>query len=239
MRCLSRNDLEQIGERVIRAYMKLPGFKEKTIYSISPSVLIEKVLKMRMEYHHLSLDGSVLGVTTAYNDIGYRVFDDRDEEHYYYFNGRTILIERDLKNDITLNGRRHYTEAHEAGHQILRMLFPKDYIATPQKLHFCMAEPVRSEKSWEEWQADVIASVLLMPKHIVKQALFLFGFGDRIPRINRVYSKEDYQRFSMMADFLGVSKQALSIRLSQLGLVERNDFDDPYSIIDVFNYGGM
>jgi hypothetical protein len=54
-----------------------------------------------------------------------------------------------------------------------------------------------------------------------------------------VYSSEDYWRFSMMAELLGVSKQALSIRISQLGLVERNDFDDPYSIIDVFNYGGM
>jgi Zn-dependent peptidase ImmA (M78 family) len=119
------------------------------------------------------------------------------------------------------------------------MLFPEDYNASPQKLHFCMAEPVRNEINWKEWQADTLASVLLMPKEIVKQALFLFGFGETIPRINRVYSSEDYWRFSMMAELLGVSKQALSIRISQLGLVERNDFDDPYSIIDVFNYGGM
>lgn len=239
MRCLSRKDLEQIGERVVTAYKKLPEFKGKTVYSITPSVLIEKVLKIRMEYHHLSLDGSILGVTTSYSDIGYRVFDIGDEEQFYYFDGKTILIERDLKYDITLQGRRHYTEAHEAGHQILSMLFPNDYYASPQKLHYCMAKPVNNEKEWEEWQADTIASVLLMPKGIVKQAMFLFGFGEIIPRINRLYSTEDYQRFSMMAELLGVSKQALSIRLSQLGLVGRNDFDDPYSIIDVYNYGGM
>ena len=239
MRCLSRNDLEQIGERVVRSYRKLPEFNGKTIYSIMPSVLIEKVLKLKMEYHHLSLDGLVLGVTTSYSDIGYRVFDIRDEEQYIYFDGKTVLIERDLKDDIALQGRLHYTEAHEAGHQVLSMLFPEDYNASPQKLHFCMAEPVRNEINWKEWQADTLASVLLMPKDIVKQTLFLFGFGETIPRINRVYSSEDYRRFSMMAELLGVSKQALSIRLSQLGLVERNDFDDPYSIIDVFNYGGM
>lgn len=239
MRCLSRNDLEQIGERVVRSYRKLPEFNGKTIYSIMPSVLIEKVLKLKMEYHHLSLDGSVLGVTTSYSDIGYRVFDIRDEEQYFYFDGKTVLIERDLKDDIALQGRRHYTEAHEAGHQVLSMLFPEDYNVSPQKLHFCMAEPVRSEINWKEWQADTLASVLLMPKDIVKQDLFLFDFGETIPRINRVYSSEDYRRFSMMAELLGVSKQALSIRLSQLGLVERNDFDDPYSLIDVFNYGGM
>ena len=62
------------------SYRKLPGFNGKTIYSITPSVLIEKVLKIKMEYHHLSLDGSVLGVTTSYSDIGYRVFDIKDEE---------------------------------------------------------------------------------------------------------------------------------------------------------------
>ena len=105
MRCLSRNDLEQIGERVVRSYRELPEFNGKTIYSIMPSVLIEKVLKLKMEYHHLSLDGSVLVVTTSYSDIGYRVFDIRDEEQYYYFDGRTVLISKTIllfKADATI-----------------------------------------------------------------------------------------------------------------------------------------
>ena len=83
MRCLSRNDLEQIGERVVKSYRNLPEFNGKNVYSITPSVLIEKVLKIKIEYHHLSVDSSVLGVTTSYNDVGYRVFDFRDEEQYY------------------------------------------------------------------------------------------------------------------------------------------------------------
>lgn len=83
MRCLSRNDLEQIGERVVNSYRNLPEFNGKTVYSITPSVLIEKELKIKIEYHHLSVDGSVLGVTTSNNDVGYRVFDFRDEEQYY------------------------------------------------------------------------------------------------------------------------------------------------------------
>lgn len=108
-RALSRNDIEQIGERVVTSYRKLPEFNGKTIYSITPSVLIEKVLKIKMEYHHLSLDGSVLGVTTSYSDIGYRVFDIKDEEQYFFFDGKTVLIERDIKHDIALQGRRHYS----------------------------------------------------------------------------------------------------------------------------------
>ena len=73
-----------------------------------------------------------------------------------------------------------------------------------------------------------------MPEELVKQALFMFGFEDKIHVINRIHAKKDYEKFSMMADFLGVSKQALSIRLSQLGLVGRNDFDDPDSLLDIF-----
>lgn len=50
MRCLSINELEQIGERVVKSYRNLPEFNGKTVYSITPSVLIEKVLKIKIEY---------------------------------------------------------------------------------------------------------------------------------------------------------------------------------------------
>lgn len=100
-RALSRNDLEQIEERVVTSYRKLPEFNGKTIYSITPSVLIEKVLKIKMEYHHLSLDGSVLGVTTSYSDIGYRVFDIKDEEQYFFFMEKQSLL-REISSTISL-----------------------------------------------------------------------------------------------------------------------------------------
>ena len=100
-RALSRNDLEQIEERVVTSYRKLPEFNGKTIYSITPSVLIEKVLKIKMEYHHLSLDGSVLGVTTSYSDIGYRVFDIKDKEQYFFLMEKQSLL-REISSTISL-----------------------------------------------------------------------------------------------------------------------------------------
>lgn len=63
MKYLSRKDIEIIGNRVIQAYMRLPDFVGKTIYRITPDVLIRDVLGLNLEYHHLSLDGSVLGLT--------------------------------------------------------------------------------------------------------------------------------------------------------------------------------
>ena len=114
MKYLSRKDIEIIGNRVIRAYMRLPDFVGKTIYRITPDVLIRDVLGLNLEYHHLSLDGSVLGLTTAYSDVAYKVFDCADEESYCKLDGKTILIERDLNDDVSQVGRCNFTKSHEA-----------------------------------------------------------------------------------------------------------------------------
>lgn len=107
-------------------------------------------------------------------------------------------------------------------------------------LHFCLAKPPKQKAvNWVEWQANAIASVILMPIDIVKQAMFLFNLGDKIGMINKVYATREYEQFSAMADFLGVSKTALSIRLSQLGLVEKNYFNNPYDLTNVYYDGGM
>ena len=54
--------------------------------------------------------------------------------------------------------------------------------------------------------------------------------------LNRVYCPTVYERFADMATFLGVSKKALSIRLRQLGLLEKDYLDNPYALTDILNY---
>lgn len=240
MKYLSRQGIEQIGERVIKAYRNLPDNKKSTLYRVDPIKLIEEVLKVNLEYHHLSLDGAVLGVTTPFSGIGYKIFDHDDTEEYFYFDGNTILVESDLKNDILQKGRFNFTLAHEAGHQILKMLFPNDYVGGYRKLYYSLSQPEYRTyiKDWEEWQANTLASILLMPKDLLMQAMFLFGFEGKIDMINKVYATKVYDRFSDMATFLGVSKKALLIRLKQLGLVERDYLDNPYELTDVYCEGG-
>ena len=240
MKYLTRKDIEIIGERVFRAYKKLPDLTGTKIYKILPDKLIKDVLRLNLEYHHLSLDGSVLGLTTPFSSIEYKVFDYADEESYCVLDGKTILIERDLNADISQIGRCNFTKSHEAGHQILKMLFPNDYGGSYKKIHFYLSQPPKSKMiDWIEWQANGIASVILMPKDVVMRAMFLFGLGDKISMINKVYATQEYEQFSAMADFLGVSKTALSIRLTQLGLVERNYFNNPYDLTNVYYDGGM
>ena len=60
------------------------------------------------------------------------------------------------------------------------------------------------------------------------------GLGEKMPLLNRVYATENYDRFSAMADHMGVSKQALAIRLKGLGLLDRDDLQDPYALTIVY-----
>lgn len=89
------------------------------------------------------------------------------------------------------------------------MLFPNDYVGGYRKFYYSLSQPeYRTHiKDWEEWQANTLASVFLMPKDLLVQAMFLFGFKGKIDMINKVYATKVYERFSNMAAFLGVSKK--------------------------------
>ena len=71
--------------------------------------------------------------------------------------------------------------------------------------------------------ADALAACLLLPEDAVKDAMFVYGLGDKVKVLSRKYSEYKYQCFCEMADALGVSRSALSFRMEQLGLLERNE----------------
>lgn len=149
-------------------------------------------------------------------------------------------MEKDLKSDVKQTGRCNFTIAHEASHQIFKMLYPREYGADPRqpKVHFYLAnsEVKKPIENWEEWQANTLGAAILMQEDLVKQALVFFGLPDGIKMLNRVYSPTVYEQFSCVAEFLGVSKKALSIRLRQFGLLEKDYLDNPYALTDVFYY---
>lgn len=229
MKYLSREDIEIISRKITDAYRDLPQNRGKTLYCVDPDVIISDVLGLSVEYHHLSPDRRVLGLTTSCRNVEYRVFDDPCKTEYCVIDRSTIFIEKDLENNMYQKGRCNFTKAHEAGHQILMRMFPDSYGSPEKKFHFCMSREVTKRRfSWEEWQANALASALLMPQDILNRALFCFGFKDRVDIINRDDAPIEYERFCMTAEMLGVSRTALSIRLGHLGLVKINDFGRPY-----------
>ena len=70
MKHLKRTDIEAIGKDIYTQYRKLPEIRSaRIICNIQPDLLIEKLLGFKIEYHHLSLSGEVLGITCT-DEIG-------------------------------------------------------------------------------------------------------------------------------------------------------------------------
>ena len=86
---------------------------------------------------------------------------------------------------------------------------------------------------WEEWRTNMLASAVLMPKDLILQYMQEYGLGKKMRMVNRIFAARQYEAFSQIADKMGVSKTALVIRMKQLGLVDRNDLNNPYSLIDI------
>lgn len=236
MKHLSRKDIEGISLRIVDAYKKLPELAGQRIYRIDPVLLSESLLHLNIDYMHLSPDGSILGMT-SFTELEVEVFENDDADAYYFLDGKTVLVESELKNDVMMKGRCNFTVAHEASHQIFKMLFPKEYgeERAASTVHFYKAHSERKKPitDWEEWQANTLAANILLPKALIEQALFLFGLPKKIEILNRVYAPDIYERFIAMADFLGSSKTALAIQLKRLGILKKDYLDNPYRLVDV------
>lgn len=232
MRCLSRADLEEIAERVIRAYKKLPDVQCEDLLYIDPELLITRILGFNIDYLHLSSDGSILGLT-SFSEIGIEISDDSRED-IYFLDGKTILIEKSLKNDSMQKGRCNFTLMHEASHIILKMLFPNEYASAINERKVLCYREEDSTSDWEEWQANALASALLMPKELIEKGLRYAGLPSRLDVVNRIWRKSEYEEFSAICEMLGASKKALAIRMKQLGILGEEYLDHPYAMVDVF-----
>ena len=238
MKVLSRADLEAVGERVIRAYAALPGVAGQALERVDIDHLCHDLLGLQIDYRHLSKDGVKLGLT-SFCKIGVEVFPEDGEPEYsedqfYMLDGKTLLIESELAREGANVGRRNYTVSHESCHHILKLLFPRDYGAQTMErcVHYCYRTRTCA-RDWEEWQVDTLAGIILLPAGCVQQCMERFGLGSQMRLLNRVFARSDYRRFEEMANYMGVSKTALSIRMSQLGLLKRNDLHDPYALVRI------
>ena len=108
MKRLSRDNIEIIANRVFKAYKALPDIKNSECYRIEPEKLILEVLGLSIGIEHLSLSGDTLGLTT-FREMGVEVYDDTDEPFIYFLDGKTILVEKSLKQDITKIGRYNFS----------------------------------------------------------------------------------------------------------------------------------
>jgi len=229
---LSRNDIERISERVYAAYRKLPEIANQKILRISPELML-KLVGLKIEHCRLSVSGNIAGVTCSSGNL-VRIYDCEDEQIYFCLDGNTILVDKELRDDESQRGRYNFTVMHELSHLVLDKLFPGEYKDVAYRVHHdCQLEWKNPITDWSEWQANTLASALLMPKDLIHQGMYYCGLEGRIQILNRKYRAKEYAGFSNLADFLGVSKTALAIRMKYLGLIGEDHLRYPDVLLEV------
>lgn len=222
MACLSRRDIEKIAESIILQYKKQYLPAQRMCYMVDATELAE-MLGFKIEYVHITRDGSILGQTSS-GRIWTEIFDDNMDKVFFELDGSTILIEKRLLNNPKIAGRKNFTIAHEIAHQVINRRYPEMY--DTQNRTFCdyrrSIKPKKQITDWYEWQADALAAALLLPLDALQDSMFMFGLGEKMKMLSRKYSETRYRYFCDMADYLQVSRTALSYRMEQLGLLENN-----------------
>ena len=228
MKYLSRPDLERISGRVLTAYRDLPAAGEEE-WRVNPDLLVRSLLGLTMKYRTLSHKGDVLGLT-SFTDMEL-ILPDSDTRGPCTLDGKTVVIERFLQESPRLAGRRNFTVAHEASHHILKLLYPRDYASgAAARTVYTYRVPTLKKRgtggsNWEEWQMDVLSSYLLMPRELVLHNLEMALRGRK-----RLYRGD----FNALCRTMGVSRQAMALRLEQLGQGAAPDWLTLEDEIDIF-----
>lgn len=233
MPILSRKDLERISRRVLFRYLTL---SDRKMDRIDPVDFAEKICGLHFAFADMSVTGSILGLT-SYSDVDLTISVPRGNGSVqeFHLNGNIAYVDQNLANAGSV-GRLNFTLVHEAAHQILGMLYPKEYNPSAQPFICRLADerctcPITD---WVEWQTNVLTAYLLLPRELIDRYMDELGLGRQIKLLNKVFAPKEYALFSDMAKRLGVSKTALSIRLDNLGMIGRNDFSNPYAPIHIY-----
>lgn len=191
MRFITADKMEFITQEILDEY----GFQTSTT-SLSP-VPIEEIIEFHYELNilwedidHLKSDGIVMAAI--------------------YPTEKTIVMNESQKKLFGEKiGTRNFTFAHELGHWVLHTKDEAQLcleLGTDKKVFYCRS---KSSKPPEEFQADMFAGCILMPKPIIESAI------NEIKR-ERVVTWPDLYKIKEAFD---VSISALKVRIEQLELL--------------------
>lgn len=229
MNYLNDNALEELALRVVRSYLKTENVPQDRV---DPVALCEKVLSLRVIYMTLSLDSSILGLTSFGNSKA-NVLDEEGDWAVMPLTGNTVLIEKGFLDNPIAIGRHNFTVAHEAAHHIFNMV--GQTAAEKNRLHIYRAKKYTSVE-FDEWQTDRLTAAILMNKPMLFSAMREAGIPNGIRVLDQRADNEEWSGFCRTAEILGVSLSALETRMDQLHLIERNYYHGKFrkgSILDV------
>lgn len=216
-RFLSRADLSAIGDEFAVKYYSRYESQNGFLRPIDPELLASEIVGLNVKMMPLCEDGSLLGMVTFQKySVSYRFPDGR--QFTDVLTPQDVIIDSSLAGEEN-TGRRNYTVAHETAHHILVRRFPKDYPELTGPECPVMFRKTNEKFSWAEWQADTLASYLLMPDRLIWSEKERTGLYLNSGTIYRCASDPNYERFKNIAQNLGVSQTALYRRLKEMSFL--------------------
>ena len=215
MHRICRNELRNLANRVLTFYKTQKRIRND-IFTVDIEALAE-MLGYRVQNVFLGDDAELMGFTAFEPSLmiledqnGYAIPVSADTN--------TIIMNQSIKE--TCPGRYNFTLAHEVAHLILDMVYHLGYrVKYRSKPKLIKNELYYTPFDYEEYLADRLASLLLLPDSAIRKE-FKRSFGKiRIDIISPFGNREHYYEFCKMAEFFGVSREALGIRLEQIGML--------------------
>ena len=140
----------------------------------------------------------------------------------------TVVIEQELLRPDE-SGRRRYTLAHEAAHEILRKHVPLQaaecFFTSPGSDPGYSVSEYRRIHSYNEICANRLGAALLMPGFLMEKAIEKFNNGEHVIYYDGgIFSQTEKLKIGKMINALGVSFSAFVNRLRELDLIDRHPF---------------
>ena len=213
---ISRTEADELCDELIRQFV---GGDTKEATAVDIDSFVATFLKCPILYENYAEgDPDKIGFTSD-GVCPLRVSDGGVVEQRVYPK-YTVVLEKYLLRPGE-EARRRFTLAHEAGHIIASQLDPHANACFHRDIdaeRLYTAEELRQRMSLSEWQANMLAGCLLMPRFIVKNALIQYNNGRKLPVYGTsVFRPREKEILGQMTRRLGVSRTALTIRLRDLG----------------------
>jgi len=202
-----------------KATALIEDFQKRAGYRITPPIPVDEIVERS------------LGLTIRYLDLS-EIFGSRNVLGATYAESRLVLINERLFEHSS-EGRLVFTCAHEAGHWVLHRPYVErqNGDGSQKEAMVCTTD---NAKEPIEWQADYFASCLLMPEREMKEAFqrvccpdpLVIRHAKRLTKAGCPCEEPFLEQWPYITaamceagGFSNVSRQAMIIRLEDLGLV--------------------
>lgn len=224
---ISYDELEELGEAIVRAY--IDKTRRYNTLCVDVEGLITDYLGLSVVYETITEDDPN---KIAFLSNGKRplIISREGKRLAIVYPQNTVVLDKFLLNESE-SSRRRFTLGHEGAHSVIAKQNPMQdvgcfYNEFDPNRHYTLDEQGEL-LSFAETQADRLASVFLMPRFVLQKVMKKYKCENGLTVYGwNVFAPDEKIKLRKMADCMGVSYQALVIRLRTLGLLISRDLEE-------------